>query len=83
MFQGSAAVTSLWQNLAQQHRNVSFEIQEPSLSADQEQQGASQPCIAKLEEGRAVGFMQLPSGQVHQELLAAQVCPGQVDVSRL
>lgn len=78
MFQGSAAVGLLWRDLAQQHRDVSFEIEEPSRSADQEQQMASQPCIAKLDNGRAVAFMQLPTGQVHEELLAAQVCHGQL-----
>ncbi|KAK9832902.1 hypothetical protein WJX74_001234 [Apatococcus lobatus] len=64
--QGSAAVQSLWQILTHQHRHVCFEIQEHSLDH-------SEPCIAKLDQGRAVAFMRLPAGHVHQELLAARI----------
>ncbi|KAK9867812.1 hypothetical protein WJX84_000047 [Apatococcus fuscideae] len=73
--EASQAITSLWSVLSHRHSDVNFISQEQECSRmpDDAQSLHSQPCIAKLVQGRAVAFMPLPAAQLHEELLALQV----------
>ena len=73
--QAASAIDSLWRNLRHQHNDVSFEREEwqQSRMPVPGESWQSQPCIAKLVQGKIVAHMKLPAAHIHQELLAAQV----------